>query len=227
MPTVDPRDAELAAIRKAYEASVRERSRGERSAHIFDLSQTGQMYASPWVQEEFAHFSAGFRAALRAHPAPEQSAHCSGEVFLAEMHMREMRMHSAEWELEGPQQLDYAGGKLPVGQPRDPQPGEHCSGEVVEAVASLRGARDALASAASVPIADPYILVELRALCERAGYGNVMSSASALWRERLGDLAGGEFVSAPCRSTAVNALAAVDAAIAALSAPRPDEGVDR
>jgi hypothetical protein len=80
MPTVDPRDAELAAIRKAYEASVRERSRGERSAHIFDLSQTGQMYASPWVQEEFAHFSAGFRAALRAHPAPEHSAHCSGEV---------------------------------------------------------------------------------------------------------------------------------------------------
>lgn len=27
-------------------------------------------------------------------------------------------------ERQGPQQLDYAGEKLPVGQPRDPQPDE-------------------------------------------------------------------------------------------------------
>lgn len=84
-----------------------------------------------------------------------------------------------------------------------------------ERIAELLGEiRTDLEMAAKVSLADPGILVELRALCERAGYGNVMSSASALWRERLGDLAGGEFVSGPCRTTVENTIARIDTALA-------------
>ena len=86
--------------------------------------------------------------------------------------------------------------------------------ERIEALEGLlRECRDDLAACAKSNLADPMIVVELRGLCERAGYGNVMSSASALWRERLGDLAGGEFVAGPCRSTVDNTVARIDAAL--------------
>ncbi len=83
-----------------------------------------------------------------------------------------------------------------------------------EALEAMREAREALQDCAEYKIVDPSILVELRALCERHGYGNVMSSASGLWRQALGDLAGGEFVAGPCRKTVENRVAALTAAIA-------------
>ena len=76
--------------------------------------------------------------------------------------------------------------------------------------AALDDAREVLALACLESIADPHILIELRELCERAGYGNVMSSASAIWRQRLGDLAGSEFCAGPCRSTAESTIAKID-----------------
>jgi hypothetical protein len=79
--------------------------------------------------------------------------------------------------------------------------------------AALVDAREVLALACLESIADPHILIELRELCERAGYGNVMSSASAIWRQRLGDLAGGEFCAGPCRSTAESTIAKIDNAL--------------
>lgn len=82
-----------------------------------------------------------------------------------------------------------------------------------DVVGLLRELREDLATAAKVSLADPCIILELRALCERAGYGNVMSSASALWRERLGEQAGGEFVSGPCRKTVENLIIRIDAAL--------------
>ncbi len=78
----------------------------------------------------------------------------------------------------------------------------------------LAEVRDSLAMVAEVGLADPHIIVELRALCERVGYGNVMSSASALWRQRLGEQAGGEFVSGLCRSTVEADLARVNRILA-------------
>ena len=83
-----------------------------------------------------------------------------------------------------------------------------------EALEAMREAREALEDCLRDKIVDPCILVELRCLCERHGYGNVMSSASGLWRQALGDLAGSEFVAGPCRKTVENRVAALTAAIA-------------
>ena len=81
---------------------------------------------------------------------------------------------------------------------------------IPDAVELLRDIREDLAASSHDSLADPYIVSELRSLCERAGYGNVMSSASALWRARLGDLAGGEFIAGPCRKTAENIISRID-----------------
>ncbi|MHB9879146.1 hypothetical protein ACSMXM_05730 [Pacificimonas sp. ICDLI1SI03] len=78
---------------------------------------------------------------------------------------------------------------------------------------SLKQARDTFIAGVNVPNADETISTVLRNLCEHAGYGNVMVSASALWREALGDLAGGEFISGPCRVTAEAAIEAIEAAL--------------
>jgi hypothetical protein len=90
-----------------------------------------------------------------------------------------------------------------------------------EALEAMREAREALQDCAEDKIVDPSILVELRALCERHGYGNVMSSASGLWRQALGDLAGGEFVAGPCRKTVENRVVALTAAIAKIEGEQP------
>ena len=76
--------------------------------------------------------------------------------------------------------------------------------QLVEAVGLLRTVLDDLTMVVDDRLADPYIVPELQALCKRAGYGNVMSSASSLWRQALGELAGGEFVAGPCRTTVRN-----------------------
>ena len=84
------------------------------------------------------------------------------------------------------------------------------SGDVVEA---LQSAQEALSLATQRNIADPNIVIELRALCERVGYGNVMSSASELWRSKEGTISGSEFCSGPCRSTTESALEKVEQAL--------------
>lgn len=89
---------------------------------------------------------------------------------------------------------------------------------------ALVEAREALSLAADVPLADPYILTDLRALCDRVGYGNVMSSASALWREKLGELKGGEFCAGPCRATAEAAIELIDQALSLLPQLQSEEG---
>ena len=54
----------------------------------------------------------------------------------------------------------------------------------------------------------------VEALGRRIGYGALMASASASWREGLGSLAGGEYVAGPCHSTVVATLAELRAALA-------------
>lgn len=63
---------------------------------------------------------------------------------------------------------------------------------------------------------DPVHGDEVEALGNRIGYGALMSSASASWRERLarnGGLVGGEFVAGPCHVSVVRTLAIVRAAL--------------
>jgi hypothetical protein len=68
----------------------------------------------------------------------------------------------------------------------------------------------------------------VRALGDRIGYGALMSSASASWREKLAKegIAGGEFVSGPCHGTVVHTLSIIrDAlALAANAAPAQTQG---
>ncbi len=63
---------------------------------------------------------------------------------------------------------------------------------------------------------DPAIAAVVGELGRRVGYGNLMCSASALWRKSLEaqGLVGGEFVAGPCRVTVQNALTQGRAALA-------------
>mgnify|MGYP005606682607 CR=1 FL=1 len=86
--------------------------------------------------------------------------------------------------------------------------------QLVEAVGLLREVLDDLAMVADAKAPDPHIIHELQALCNRVGYGNVMCSASSLWRATLGELAGGEFVAGPCRTTVRNQVNRISAFLA-------------
>lgn len=79
----------------------------------------------------------------------------------------------------------------------------------------LRDARDDFELAAMFPIADSVIANEVRTLGDRHGFGNVMATASALWRENLGNLAGAEFVAGPCRVTVVKRIEKISAVLRA------------
>ena len=68
-------------------------------------------------------------------------------------------------------------------------------------------------------LVDPHIIVELRSLCSRHGYGNVMASTSALWRYLLGEQEGGAFVAGPCLGTVRNRIAEIEAALASKDRP--------
>ncbi len=60
-----------------------------------------------------------------------------------------------------------------------------------------------------LPLMDTQHRAEISELGKRVGYGAMMTTAQALWREQLyaeGYPVGGEFVSAPCYATAVAAL---------------------
>jgi hypothetical protein len=66
-------------------------------------------------------------------------------------------------------------------------------------------------------VVDPAYGAEVDALGRRIGFGALMSSASASWRQYLSDKGhplGGEFVAGPCYSTIVRVLGIVRAALA-------------
>ncbi len=68
---------------------------------------------------------------------------------------------------------------------------------------------ETLALAECPGFADPAITAVVDELGEDVGYGNLMYSASVLWRKSLeaqGLGGGGEFVAGPCRVTVQNAL---------------------
>lgn len=62
-------------------------------------------------------------------------------------------------------------------------------------------------------LVDPDALVELRAICSKHGYGNIMASTSALWRHCLGEQEGGAFVAGPCVATVRNRSKQIKAAL--------------
>lgn len=67
---------------------------------------------------------------------------------------------------------------------------------------------------------DPHYHEYVKTLGEQIGFGVLMSTAEAGWRERLkerGDPAGSEFVSGPCRGTVDRLIAMIDEVNASLS----------
>ena len=81
------------------------------------------------------------------------------------------------------------------------------NGFAVVPVGVMSEVREVLELAAQVPIADPNIREAVSKIGDWHGYGNLMATASVLWREKLGDLQGGEFVNGPCRVTVERTLA--------------------
>jgi uncharacterized membrane protein YccC len=60
---------------------------------------------------------------------------------------------------------------------------------------------------------DPQYGPEVRALGERIGFGALMASASASWRQVLGPQAGGEHTAGPCQSTVTATLTTIRQAL--------------
>jgi hypothetical protein len=82
---------------------------------------------------------------------------------------------------------------------------------------ALADAGDVLELASRPARVDPdrHFSEQVKALGELGGYGALMATASALWREKLGDLAGGEFAAGPCVSTAASRVVRIDEALIA------------
>ena len=93
------------------------------------------------------------------------------------------------------------------------RPKARASDDVVELLEDVQFLLD---EACHVPRVYPVNSEAVSRLGDKIGYGALMSAASAIWRIRLGDLAGGEFCCSPCRSTAENLRRRVDKALAAL-----------
>jgi hypothetical protein len=66
---------------------------------------------------------------------------------------------------------------------------------------------------------DKHFTSQVQGLGDAFGYGALMTCASALWRQRLGDLAGGEFAAGPCVATVQKLLKRVESAIAQAQEP--------
>lgn len=84
---------------------------------------------------------------------------------------------------------------------------------------ALRECVSILEMAEQPALVDPDYGEEVEALGNRIGYGALMTSASASWRERLaeeGCPTGGEFVAGPCHATVLALLKRARAALAAL-----------
>jgi hypothetical protein len=91
--------------------------------------------------------------------------------------------------------------------------------------AAMAEAEDTLRLVERPAFRDPRYGDEVEALGLRIGFGALMASASASWREHLaadGDSVGGEFVAGPCHSTVVSTLAKIRAA--ALSSSKQKDG---
>lgn len=90
--------------------------------------------------------------------------------------------------------------------------------ELERAKKALEDAEDTLRLVERPSFRDPRYGDEVEALGLRIGFGALMASASASWREHLaadGDPVGGEFVAGPCHGTVVSTLAKIRAARAA------------
>jgi len=97
---------------------------------------------------------------------------------------------------------------------------------LAEAREALEDAEDTLRLVERPAFRDPRHGDEVEALGLRIGFGALMASASASWRERLaadGDPVGGEFVAGPCHNTVVSTLAKIRRA-AALSTSNGGRG---
>lgn len=91
--------------------------------------------------------------------------------------------------------------------------------EVAALVEALMDAESVLALSEKPAFADPQHHADVTLLGRRIGFGALMSSASASWRNDLlqtGYPAGGEYVAGPCHATVVKCLGKARAAIAAL-----------
>ena len=78
---------------------------------------------------------------------------------------------------------------------------------------------DTLALVERPAFVDPRYGAEVAALGKRIGFGALMASASASWRQALadrGDPCGGEFVAGPCHATVVASLRRARSALAPL-----------
>ena len=93
-----------------------------------------------------------------------------------------------------------------------------------EAREALEAVRDDLQIVAEPPLVDPCLLVDLRAMCSKHGYGNVMVSASALWRYLLQEQEGGAFVAGPSVAAVRNRLKEIGTALASLTAAIEGKG---
>jgi hypothetical protein len=82
-------------------------------------------------------------------------------------------------------------------------------------VEALREAREVFALAAKPAHLDPdkHFTSQVQGLGDAFGYGALMTCASALWRQRLGELAGGEFAAGPCVITIQKQIDRIDAAL--------------
>jgi hypothetical protein len=156
-----------------------------------------------------------FQVGVGGSPADEPSPKAMIEAY--------KQMHETAKEMGYPSVLEALEHLDELRAPTPPAP---TANDVLreDIVDLLKMAGDRFEMAAKVPLADPHILVELRALCERVGYGNVMNSASALWREKLGEVAGGEFATI-CRSTCEAMVFRIDEALSAAPVPTPSDDV--
>ena len=87
------------------------------------------------------------------------------------------------------------------------------AGGVQEVVEAAREARECLRLGAVVPLRDTANYDEVSALGNRIGFGALMATASLAWRDECGEMAGGEFVCGPCRSTSEKAIVKIDTAL--------------
>jgi hypothetical protein len=83
---------------------------------------------------------------------------------------------------------------------------------------ALQECVDTLALVERPAFKDPLYGAEVEALGNRIGFGALMASASASWREALtkrGDFVGAEYVAGPCHATVVAALTKARAMLSA------------
>ena len=106
---------------------------------------------------------------------------------------------------------------------------EAAQAEVATLRAALEEAREVLALCHTRDFPAPED-AEVRAICERIGFGAVMGAASKTWADKCRETsmpAGGQHTAGPCEVTVDRALAKIDAALSASgAAAQPDDEPD-